>query len=229
MRLLFSLLFISAAAVAQDSDRYDQAVPHQAIKFSPGHLLINYHPTVEFAYEQRIAHRWTIQGEYGQIVNLQGTYRENRIEDAWDSDRKGFKAKLEARYYVYATHRARFVWYSAGELYYNNINYKKQMITYEYYDDAKDALYEKNYRQRVYHEEKGLSGKFGFLWNMGPVLLDVNGGLCYRFIHYSKILPAFDLDDDSFFEFSNDETSRDEAGLVLGVRVGYRFSWRRSE
>lgn len=226
MRLLFALILVSTAAVAQTTDRYDLAVPRHAIKFSPGHLLINYHPTVEFAYEQRIAPRLTLQGEYGQIVNALSTTTENRIEDAWDSDRNGYKAKLEARYYVVATRKGRFTMYAAGELYYNNINYLKQIVTREYYDETPDALYEKTHRQRIYYEEKGISGKFGFLVNMGPVLLDVNAGLRFRSIHYSKILPVFEDDEDSFLDFSNDERSRDEPGLVLGVRLGYRFPWR---
>lgn len=229
MRLFFALILISTMAVAQDVDRFDLAVPRHAVKFSPGHLLVNYHPTIEFSYEHRIARRWTLQGEYGKIVNIPNSQPENRIQDAWDSDRKGYKAKLEARYYVYATRGGRFTWYAAGELYYNKINYQKQMVTHEYYDETRDAIYEKTHRQRVYHEEKGINGKFGFLWHMGPVLVDVNAGLGARFIHYSNLLPIFDEDKDEFLEFTPDETSRDEPGLALGVRVGYRFPWRRTD
>lgn len=229
MRLLFALILISTAAIAQDADRFDLAIPRHAIKFSPGHLLVNYHPTVQFSYEHRIARQWTLQGEYGKIVNIPGTYRGDRIREAWDNDRKGYKTKLEARYYGYVTRSGRFTWYVAGELYYNKINYQKQMVMYEYLDEYNEVLYEKTYRQRVHHEEKGINGKFGFLWNIGPVLVDVNAGVGARFIHYSKILPIFDEDRDDFLEFTPDETSRDQPGLALGVRIGYRFPWRRKE
>lgn len=239
MRLFFALIVISTATVAQDTDRYDLAVPRHAIKFSPGHLLFNRRPTVEFSYEQRIASRWTVQGEYGLIVNIRNTQNDGptdagwdggrQFDHAWESGLKGYKAKLETRYYVHANRSSRFTVYTAGELYYNNIKYQKRMWTRESYDDTKDAVYEKLHRQRVYHEEKGISAKFGFLWNLGPVLVDVNGGLCYRIIHYSKLLPIFEKDEPDFLEFPTDETSREEPGLVVGVRVGYRFPWRRPE
>lgn len=217
MRLFFALILLSTVAVAQDSDRFDRAVPRHAIKFSPGHLLINHHPTIEFSYEHRIAHRLTVQGEYGHIVNTRHESSKGRYDHAWKSDRKGYKAKVEARYYVSSTKHGEFTGYTAGELYYNNVNYLKQI----------DIRYE-GVSQRVYHEEKGISGKFGFLWNVGPLLLDINGGLCYRFIHYSKLLPAFANDESGFIKTSiNDEKSRDEPGFVLGMRVGYRFPWRR--
>jgi hypothetical protein len=226
MRLLPVLILVSTAAVAQTTDRFELAVPRHAIKFSPGHLIVNYRPTVEFAYEHRIARQWTLQAEYGRIVNISNTNNEDRIDDAWESDRRGYKAKFEGRYYITANRSGHFTIYTAGELYYNNINYLKQMVTREYYDDAYDALYEKTHRQRVYHEEKGLSGKFGFLVNMGPVVLDINAGLCYRSIHYSKLLPVFEEDEDDFLDFNPDEHSREEPGLILGVRLGYRFPWR---
>jgi hypothetical protein len=228
-RLLVAFILITTATTAQVTDRFDRAVPRHAIKFSPGHLLVNHHPTVELSYEQRIASRLTIQGEYGQIVNINEASYKRPVEHAWDSDRKGYKAKLEARYYVIAIGSGRFTMYTAAELYYNNINYKKQIVTREHYDDTWDAIYEKINRQRVYHEEKGISPKFGFIWNIGPMLVDVNAGLRYRVIHYSRILPVFDQDDDSFYDFKNDETSRNEMGLNVGVRVGYRFPWHRPE
>jgi hypothetical protein len=212
MRLLYALILINIVftAAAQDIDPFDEAVPHHAIKFSPGHLLINYHPTIEFSYEQRIAYRWTIQGEYGHIVNIRSENGEGSL-DTWDSDRKGFKSKLEARYYVLATPSGKFTWYTAAELYYNNFDYLKQ----------KDTGYETR-SQRVYHEEKGFSGKFGFLLNMGSFLLDVNSGLSNREIHYSKIDPIFG-EGESFLNHPKYETSRTALGLVFCARVGYSF------
>lgn len=196
--------------MAQEADRFDRAVPRHAVKFSPGHLLINHHPTVEFSYEQRIAQRWTIQGEYGQIVNIRHDDSNGQLDDAWDSDRKGYKSKLEGRYYVLATPSGKLVWYTACEVYYNNFNYFKQTETHS-----------GTFGQRVYHEEKGLSGKFGFVVNLGHLLLDVNSGLSSRDIHYSKIDPIFD--EEKWFSKPKDERSRDALGLVFCARVGYSF------
>ncbi|MBT1710111.1 hypothetical protein KK062_17830 [Fulvivirgaceae bacterium PWU5] len=226
--LFFALLLINTAAFAQSTDEYDLAVPRHAFKFSPGHLM-NFHPTVQFAYEQRVARRLTLQGEYGHVINAQHNDERGfaNYDDEWNSDRKGYKTKLEAHYYVYATKNGRFAWYSAAELYYNHISYTKQRTTSEYYGETPDTRYEKIHRQRVHYDEGGFNFKFGFVYTMGPVLLDINAGLGHRFIQYNKILPVFKESRD-WFEFGPREESRNQPGLAMGVRIGYRFPWRRA-
>jgi hypothetical protein len=225
--LCFVLLLISTASIAQDPDLQDLAVPRHAIKFSPGHVLLNYHPSVQLAYEQRIARQWTIQGEYGHILDIgsEGSERYLGTSENYISDRKGYKAKLEGRYYVVATKRGRFAWYAAGELYYNHLAYTKELTTTEF---SEPDIVTVTYRQRVYNEEKGFNMKYGFVWNVGPLLVDVNAGVGYRIIHYTKLYPVFQQDDVfKWLDTTPSEESRNTPGLALGFRIGYRFPWRR--
>jgi hypothetical protein len=188
-------------------------VPRQAIRFSPLHLL-SFYPTLQFSVEQRLYRQLTLVGEYGQVLNYSNS---NKY-----SNKRGYKAKGELRYYI--TQYKRLTVYAAGEYYWNAIRFDRWAQRREYFDQYPILV---KFPYMVTNNEYGVALKGGFLIQMPhKMFFDFNVGLRMRVIDYDK--PVLDMDerdarDDGRGGLEPEEDDRTVPGIVVGVRFGYRF------
>jgi hypothetical protein len=205
---------------AQDSLSVDLLVPDVAIKVSPLHL-INFYPTVELSYEQKIAGRFTAQVEFGYVLDY-GT--------EWYTDflnKRGIKAKLEGRNYFWGRTDRRKLYYAAVEAYINVINFDRQDSRQECFDLECSYLYRREYLYKMEYREQGLSLKLGMFRYMfsSSFFIDINSGFTLRIVGYNEpddLIGQFGDDVISPFEIP-DESDRITVGPNLGVRFGYRL------
>jgi hypothetical protein len=188
-------------------------VPEQSVKFSPLHL-INFYPTLEFSFEQKIASQTTLQLEAGYVLDYNNDWNEEFL------DKRGVKLKLEGRYYFFGRIDRRKAYYMAGEAYTNIINFDRVRTTNECFDINCDHAFTRTAEYKVEYREKGFSIKAGMLKRFGKFLFDLNSGLTLRDIDYNK--PAVvEFDDDwTFWEIPN-ESDRITVSPNLGFRLGY--------
>lgn len=204
---------------AQDSLLTSQAkaiIPRHAIKISPFHLL-SFYPTVQLSYEVKVAPVVTIQFDGGVVV---GT---NNLDEDF-RDKRGYKVKVEPRYYFMFGERARIGWYSAAEFYRNAVDFERSSDETECFDQDCLNRYTRRYTYRVDYREHGLAFKFGFVKHFHPFLMDVSSGFAVRFINYSAP-PHITLereDSDFLFEVPIIE-DRTAFAPVFNFRLGYRF------
>ena len=114
MRLILFLVavFICSFACAQEELSTAMLVPDKAIKVSPLHLL-NFYPTIEVSYEQKVTGNVTAQVEAGYVID----YR-----SGWDREflnKRGVKLKLEGRYYFWGRMDRKKLYYISAEPYMN--------------------------------------------------------------------------------------------------------------
>jgi hypothetical protein len=218
---LLLLLTCRLEVAAQDSLRHNKLVPRHALKFSPFHL-INFYPTLEFSYEQRITRTFTAQVEYGYVLDY------NQDDESY-RDKRGYKMKLEVRKYFAPVIYRRLIFYGAAEYYWNNIDFDRRYSQQECFGtDCEHTIVRYQYYP-VQYNEQGFSVKFGLMkYFFSHFFMDVNSGWTIRFVDYDVIRPngitAFPEgeEDDLFFDIPNEE-DRVVPCPVLGIRIGYRF------
>jgi hypothetical protein len=220
--ILFFLLVISASVSGQEKS----AVPRQAIRFSPFHL-INFYPTIQIGYEHLLKNKITLIVEGGYVIDYdenQGDLSTTSIEHY---NKRGFKVKLEPRYYFYQNQKERVTFYSGLELYYNFVDFDRNERVTECYDPDCVHAFQRMYIYTVNYREWGFAPKAGIMIYIKNFFFDFNSGIAFRNIDYQKPeISAPDQLDDNFespFNFLPIEEKRITWGPVLGLRVGYRI------
>lgn len=219
--LVLVAVFIWSFACAQDELSTDLLVPDKAIKVSPLHLL-NFYPTIEVSYEQKVKGNVTAQAEVGYVVDFRTD---------WDREflnKRGVKLKLEGRYYFWGRIDRKKLYYISAEPYMNVINFDRENARIECFDLECVNRYRITSQYKVEYREHGFSVKAGLIRYTGNKLFfDVNSGFTLRNVRYRE--PAFpgefsfDEDDTwSFFDIPNEE---DRIGFspCLSARIGYRL------
>lgn len=222
MRLLLAVssLLIHTALTAQESLKESALVPHTAIKVSPLHLL-NFYPTIEWSFEQRILPRFTTQVEAGYVLD----YKTNTDRDF--QDKRGVKLKLEGRYYFGSVSDRKKIYYAAAEPYMNVINFDRSSSAEECFDLECNHRYRRQYFEKVEYREHGVSLKIGLLRYVGAhTFFDLNSGFTIRNVHYRE--PARprsfnEIEERNFLQIPN-ENDRIGFSPNLGLRFGYRFN-----
>lgn len=202
----------------KDSLTMAMLVPQQAVKFSPLHL-INFYPTIELSFEQKIASQVTLQLEAGYVLNYNNDWNEDFI------DKRGVKLKVESRYYFFGRQDRRKIYYLAGEAYANIINFDRRNRREECFDLNCDHAFIRYENAKMAYREKGFTVKAGFVKYLGKTFFfDFSGGWTVRDIEYRELTNI--LSDDfnrwDFFEIPN-EADRVAISPNFGARIGYRF------
>lgn len=197
----------------RDSLTMAMVVPEQAVKFSPLHL-INFYPTLELSFEQKIASQTTLQLEAGYVLDYNNDWNEEFL------DKRGIKLKLEGRYYFFGRIDRRKAYYMAGEAYTNIINFDRVRTTNECFDINCDHAFTRTDEHKVEYREKGFSIKAGMLKRFGKFLFDLNSGITLRDINYNKPAVAEFDEDWTFWEIPN-ESDRITLSPNFGFRLGY--------
>ncbi len=204
---------------AQDELTVDMLVPDKAIKVSPLHL-INFYPTVQVAYEQKILKRLTAQLDAGYVVRYT-----NAVTNSEFKDKRGVKGKLEARYYFWGRADKRKLYYAAAEGYMNVVNFDREDSRTECFDLECTNTFRRIYDYKVEYREQGFSLKAGMLKYFSKrIMFDINSGFTLRFVRYNKpnLIPEFSEDAEFFLDIPN-ENNRITVSPNLGVRFGYRL------
>jgi hypothetical protein len=166
---------------AQDEPELRNAIPVHAFKFSPFHL-INFYPTIQCAYEFRVSKKWTVQLDGGVAVNTRGSEDQNKDI----TNKKGYKLKLEPRYYFDWGRQRRTAFYGATELYFNNISFDHEYEQTECFDETCSDKYTRRYYYRGNYQEGGVAFKMGMLlYLFKNFMIDYNVGLGVRSINYT--------------------------------------------
>ena len=220
MRLVFTwcLILTSTSLLAQEWDSTRTAVPVHAIKVSPLHLL-NFYPTIEVSYEQKILPRFTLQAEGGYVLDYPNG------EDELYQHKRGVKLKLEGRYYLGPIMRDK-IYYVAIEPYANVINFDRYGAVEECFDVECRHPYTRQIFFKVKYRERGGSLKIGVFWNLGSnFFLDMSIGATLRDVIYEEPLLHREVGlnwERSFIEIPN-EDDRVAGAPYMGMRFGYRF------
>jgi len=215
IRYLILMLVLSTTCFGQDSTNIDRVVARHAIKYSPFHL-INFYPTIQLAYEFRIAKRFSIQIDGGLVV-----------DDAQNTDyvdMRGFKVKLEPRYYLSSNLKGNFGVYSALELYYNRVDFDRKTIQEECFDFSCNHAFIQTHTFVVKYREPGFGFKIGFVKYISNFLIDINSGFATRFVEYRHPEYITDpLPERGLFRSKRREEDGIRAMPLLGIRIGYRI------
>lgn len=215
MRFLFFLL-VPFCALGQDRKDFANVIATHAVKTSPLHLA-NFYPTIQIAYEFKVGQRTTFQADLGYVLPWHGN-------DAEFKDKRGFKVKLEPRYYLLANAKNNLSLYLAAEAYLNYVNFDREDVVEECFDLDCQHTYSRRYFYRVRYREPGFGVKFGFQKYFSDFLIDINTGWAIRFVSYHKpgAAPSFAEDEVEWFEVPN-EKNRTALMPLIGMRVGYRI------
>jgi hypothetical protein len=216
------LVFLAAPLLGyaqreKDSLTMAMLVPQQAIKFSPLHL-INFYPTVEFSFEQKITSQVTLQAEFGYVLNYSNEWNEDFI------DKRGAKIKLEGRYYFFGRTDRKKIYYIAGESYVNLVNFERSRRIRECFDLECEHEFMRDITYTMKYREKGFTIKAGLVWYAGKFMFDFSSGWTVRGIEYREPagIPTDFSDDWIFFEIPN-EDDRIALSPNIGIRLGYRL------
>lgn len=217
---VITLLFIGTGLSAQPRHDSTSRVPFSVVKVSPYHLL-NFYPTVELSYEQRIFPHITVQAEGGYVLD----YGSN--QDIKFQNKRGVKLKLEGRYYFDVTAERATIFYSALEPYTNIIDFDRYGVVQECFDGACSHPYNREFDIEVNYRERGASVKIGALWFTGlGFLMDLSVGCTLRDIVYDQppLPPGAVINDEpGFFRIRPDEQDRQDLSPAVGIRIGYRL------
>src|SRR5687768_9130070 len=115
------LMLMHTIVAAQMPLSEESLVPDMAIKVSPLHLL-NFYPTIDVAYEQRIRPRFTVQLGFGYVLDVAGDEYERY------QNKNGFKLKLEGRHYFGAEDERNRTFYTSLEPYMNAIDFDRRTV-----------------------------------------------------------------------------------------------------
>jgi hypothetical protein len=217
IKLCIPLLLISIISFSQKNDSLQiRRIHSAAIKFSPLHML-NYYPSMQLAFEHRLGRQTSLQWEGGYVFPISS----EETSDAYN--KRGFKAKLDFRYYWLFGKLNAFI---APELYYNSVNYNKNGTFgidcsngCDYYRYAK---YETQYR------EKGINLKVGMLHRFGRISFEYFAGISQRFIEYKSVNKpeggeSPQLEDSYDSPFRPKELTRNFIQPTTSLRIGYIF------
>ena len=228
MKLRFIAMLISLLAaqyvfgqfIPLDSLKRETYVPASIIKFSPFHV-VNFYPTIEISYEFKLKGRFTMQAEGGYVLNYDG---------AGDTDfmnKRGFKAKLEERFYLVYFDRHPGNFYLAAETYYNYVNFDRQEEVRDCFDNNCQFPFTRKSTFLMRYREYGESVKWGWIKYWSRFVLDLNAGWTVRVVRYERAIPQSGLNSNDFvLDLGVDtpnERDRTTIGPNLGIRIGYRF------
>ncbi len=216
--LLFLLVIISTECIAQDSLLYQSFIPRHAVKISPFHLL-SFYPTIQLAYEVKIAKRLSFQIEGGYVIN----YKVN--VDPEYQNKRGGKGKLELHYYMLPSTRAQLIFYGAAELYYNAVDFDRRVTREECFNTDCNQRITRQYTTKVMYREPGIGLKMGFVKYFSDFFIDINSGWAIRFISYTEsenIRNFFNNDNMRWLNIPNEE-DRVALAPIIGIRLGYRL------
>lgn len=205
--------FESDAQGGRDSLTMAMVIPEQVIKFSPLHL-INFYPTIEFSFEQKIATQFSMQAEAGYVIDY---------NNDWDQEflnKRGVKLKLEGRYYFFGRIDKRKGYYLGAEVYTNVINFDRVRTTEECFDINCDHLFTRTAEYKVEYREKGFTLKVGMQKRFGKFLIDLNSGWTVRDIEYREPAAFVEGFEDWLWDIP-DERDRVALSPNFGVRFGY--------
>lgn len=212
------ILFLSTRTSGQESPemRLQDAIPRHAVRISPLHLL-NFYPTIQLGYEANIKKRFSIYTEGGVAVNV--TERDERF-----LNKRGIKLKLEPRYYLSVSQKGHVLWYAAGEVYYNRINFDRKTRRIECFDLDCQFQYERRLSDKGTYREHGFGIKGGLMIGRNRFFLDINSGFAIRIIDYSLPESTIGWEGDgwAWYDIPN-ETDRTALTPLIGVRLGYRL------
>ena len=217
-----SFIVFAAGAFAQggkDSVTMAKLVPKQAIKFSPLHL-INFYPTLEFSFEQKIASQVTLQFEGGYVLDYDNDTNDNFL------NKRGTKLKLEGRYYFFGRTDRRKIYYIAGEGYANIINFDRTTSSQECFDANCQNIFIRFHEAKMAYREKGFTVKAGFLKYTGKhFFFDFSSGWTIRDIEYRELTNVLSDDNGDVWDFLDIPNEDDRIALSpnVGARIGYRF------
>lgn len=217
----FFLLAAQTVAYAQEPVTESALVPHAAIKVSPLHLL-NFYPTLEWSFEQRILPSFTLQAEAGYVLDF------GSDTDYDFRHKRGVKLKLEGRYYFGSVSDRKKIYYGAVEPYLNVINFDRYFSVQECFDLECNHLYRREYFGKVAYREHGVSVKIGLLRYLGQrTFLDMSTGVTLRNVRYEeppRPRSFNEFDEQNFFFPVPNENDRMGFSPNLGLRFGYRFN-----
>ena len=212
LAVVFFMALITGQTIGQDSISYAGLIPKSIVKYSPLHLL-NHYPTIQLAYEQGLGGKWTAQIDVGYVINY------DNIDSDFE-DKRGFKLKVEPRYYFADKIEKHVLFYLAVEYYINRINFDRSERREECFDVTCNHRYMRTYDFEVKYREMGSTFKFGKLKWYGDIALDFNFGLSLRYIRYHH--PPGSLPLDGWFRFINEEDRTAFSPYISG-RIGYRL------
>ncbi|HYG02425.1 MAG TPA: hypothetical protein VD927_08255 [Chryseosolibacter sp.] len=194
---------------------FEDLVPKSAIKFSPLHL-INFYPTAQVAYEHQLYKSLTAQLDAGYVLPL--GERSQRF-----TNKRGFKSKLEFRYYLDAAER--HINYVSVEPYYYRINFDRWAVgAPECIDASCQSQFVRKYNFKMLYREHGFSAKFGgLIYLRGAFLFDYNVGVTLRMVDYDSSLPELFPPARQSWIFEPNEEDRQAAAPHLGIRFVYRI------
>ncbi|MEX1239480.1 MAG: hypothetical protein WEB30_07175 [Cyclobacteriaceae bacterium] len=221
MRLLVCglILFGQTCAFAQEPLTAFRLVPDKAIKVSPLHLL-NFYPTIELSYEQKVFTRFTTQFEMGFVLDYPSS-----VDESFQNKR-GVKIKLEGRYYFTSSPDRERIYYTAFEPYFNAINFDRNRVFTECFDLECNHRFTREYAYKTRYREQGINLKAGIVRYLGrAIFLDFNSGLSLRHVDYdSPNTGSRSVIDDMWpsFQIPN-ENDRLALSPNMGFRLGYRF------
>lgn len=222
LRLILIVLAVyGGTLVAQDSTG-TTAVPRHAVRISPLHLA-NFYPTIQTGYETRLYGKLTGYLEGGYVVDI------SQNETGEYANMRGFKLKIEPRYYFFESVNDRVTFYGALELYGNRVDFDRNETVIECYDEGCVHQYRRQRSYVVKYREKGFVLKWGMMLYIKRFFFDLNAGMGVRGIDYIKpeIVQQPEAVDDmlgfSEFAFQPIEEKRTVPGLALGMRLGYRI------
>lgn len=212
------MVFATSCTFAQKRDSTWSAVPSSAIKTSPYHLL-NFYPTIQVSYEQRLFRRVTLQGEGGYVLDYGN-------DDESFEDRRGMKVKLEGRYSLRLSRGPRAYLLLVTGAIYEQGRLQRYAIVEECFDGDCSHSYVRRFPYGVEYSEHGVSLKAAVLWYVHlRFLVDLNAGLTLRNIDYDEPpLPEGAGRKVDWFSLNiPNEADRLIFSPNIGVRIGYRL------
>jgi hypothetical protein len=200
--LLFTFFTVSAQ---QSSVGKKYRIPKVILKWSPLHCL-DWYPTFQFAIEHRFAKNFSLQYDFGPVINVGG------FDMNSDRDKHGFKARLQGRRY-FAMPSNHWELFMGPELHYNNISYQMGE-TYIVHPSSGIEYYEFLVQNRKF-TDKGFDFNVGTIFKVYRFIIDFQVGISARSIKYSapRVVP-----DSQTYEYESKhsiiEPIRDNRNLI---------------
>ncbi len=225
MKVALVVFIISLGFSAQGLSQTDTTrIPLSAVSWNPIALTYRF-PTLLLGYEARITKTFNIYGEIGPVLKMHSTETDEY------TNRKGFRAMLEPRYYLPST-GGKSPFYIAVELYAHRITFDRSEVLGYNCDDGCDYYENVTYNMKFNQIRTGF--KIGVLLYppVSPkrsLFVDLSGGIAYRnevFNDSSKPMPAggtYFASGGGWFTFSPYERRHSTAVYTMAIRVGYKF------
>lgn len=217
-RVFLLVVVLPFAGYTQDTLLTDDVlIPDHALKVSPLHLF-NFYPTFQISYETQVGANTTLQVEGGYVMEYGG-------RDDYQN-RRGVKARLEGRYYLERVRGKNKLFYVAGELHANFVNFERRDWIVDCFDIECNNPFTQERQYGVRYREQGITAKFGLLRYFGHdarVFIDLGVGATLRNIRYHKPVSGGNSFDGFFFTVAPNEENRFAGRPYVGVRFGYRL------